>query len=97
MTHRDFYKVVHRDLKSAKITVRQSDSDVIISTVFNALTDVLAQGHNVEITNFGSFRLHLRKMRDIGRKKTIKRWAVSFSSSRNFSTKLNRQFSDEED
>jgi integration host factor subunit beta len=42
---------------------RKRDADVIVNTVFQAMTDALAQGDRIEIRGFGSFHLRTRKSR----------------------------------
>jgi integration host factor subunit beta len=42
---------------------RKRDADVIVNTIFQSMTDALAQGDRIEIRGFGSFHLRTRKSR----------------------------------
>jgi len=42
---------------------RRRDADVIVNTIFQAMTDALAKGDRIEIRGFGSFHLRNRKSR----------------------------------
>lgn len=97
MNKSEFFKVLNQDLKSAGLSRKQSETNEIASIVFNALADCLTKGHNIDIQNFGSFKLHLRKMRDLSKphKPEILRWAVSFKSSKNLSKEINVEFQNE--
>lgn len=94
MNQKEFFKVLNQDLKSAGLSSKQTTSTEIASIVFNCLADCLSKGQNIEIQNFGSFKLNFRKMRDLSKPENpqIERWAISFSSSKHLSRKINAQF-----
>jgi len=47
--------------KVAKLTKKQSEA--IVDTVFDGITEALAKGEKVELRGFGSFRLRQRRAR----------------------------------
>ena len=49
-----------------KINLTKKQTEVIVNTVFQSITDSLAEGKKVELRGFGSFRIRQRNAR-IGR------------------------------
>ncbi len=49
---------------SEKINLAKKDTEVIVNTVFNSITDALSKGDKVELRGFGSFRLRKRNSRE---------------------------------
>jgi integration host factor subunit beta len=47
-------------------SLTKQDSEAVVDTVFEAITNALAQGDKVEIRGFGSFRVRQRRAR-VGR------------------------------
>ena len=97
MNHKEILKVIHTDLKNSGITNKVEESNKIFQIVIDALADTLVKGHNIDIMNFGTLSLYMKKMRDMSKedKPEIKRWCVSFSSSRNFLLRLNADLKNE--
>ena len=50
--------------RAASLT--KQDSEAVVDTVFNSITDALARGDKVEIRGFGSFKIRQRRSR-VGR------------------------------
>ena len=51
------------DLAAAHPHLRPSDIDLIVSTVFDGITDALAEGARVELRGFGAFTVKRRDAR----------------------------------
>ena len=51
---------------SAQINLTKKQTEVVVNTVFQSITESLAQGKKVELRGFGSFRVRSRNAR-IGR------------------------------
>ena len=51
---------------SLKINLTKKQTEVIVNTVFQSITDSLAEGDKVELRGFGSFRIRERNSR-VGR------------------------------
>lgn len=49
---------------SEKINLAKKDTEVIVNTVFNSITEALSRGDKVELRGFGSFRLRKRNSRE---------------------------------
>lgn len=97
MTTKEFQKIVHKDLKSAKYTQKQTESNEIIAIVLNAVSDSLIKGHNIELHGFGSFNLTLRNLRNLAKNGApVQRWICSFKLSKSLTKKINKDIIDEE-
>lgn len=62
MTKSDLINEVTNHIPSGK----KKDAEVIVNTIFDRMTQALAEGERIEIRGFGSFHLRERKER-IGR------------------------------
>ena len=51
---------------SGKINLTKKQTEVVVNTVFQSITDSLSEGRKVELRGFGSFRIRERNAR-IGR------------------------------
>ena len=50
--------------ETAKVLhLRRTESEVIVSTIFEKITEALAEGDKVELRGFGTFRIRHRKPR----------------------------------
>ncbi|MGA1867031.1 MAG: integration host factor subunit beta [bacterium] len=53
--------LVHEISKSTELT--KKETELVIKTVFDSITDALSKGDKVELRGFGSFRVRDRKAR----------------------------------
>ena len=60
MTKRDLIEKV----ADRKKDITQKDAELIVNTVFDAMTEALASGDRIEIRGFGSFEVRERRARD---------------------------------
>ncbi len=52
-------KVAERTLHISK-----KDTEVVVNTIFDSMTDALRRGERIEIRGFGSFQVKIREARD---------------------------------
>ena len=46
--------------------ISKKDTEVVVNTIFDAMTDALRRGERIEIRGFGSFQVKVREARDGG-------------------------------
>ena len=44
--------------------ISKKDTEVVVNTIFDAMTDALKRGERIEIRGFGSFQVKVREARD---------------------------------
>jgi integration host factor beta subunit len=44
--------------------ISKKDTEVVVNTIFDAMTDALRRGERIEIRGFGSFQVKVREARD---------------------------------
>jgi integration host factor beta subunit len=44
--------------------ISKKDTEVVVNTIFDAMTDALSQGERIEIRGFGSFQVKVREARE---------------------------------
>ena len=44
--------------------ISKKDTEVVVNTIFDAMTDALTQGERIEIRGFGSFQVKVREARE---------------------------------
>jgi integration host factor subunit beta len=44
--------------------ISKKDTEVVVNTIFDAMTEALRRGERIEIRGFGSFQVKLREARD---------------------------------
>jgi len=44
--------------------ISKKDTEVVVNTIFDAMTDALKQGRRIEIRGFGSFQVKVREARE---------------------------------
>ena len=52
--------------KVAELTphVSKKDTEIVVNTIFDAMTEALRQGERIEIRGFGSFQVKVREARE---------------------------------
>lgn len=97
MNYQKVVKEVHKDLKSAGLSMDQKTSKEILDTTINTITDLLVKGHDVQLYNFATFKLILVDRKNMANPtERIKRWSVKFILSNLIKNKLNQDIKDAE-
>ena len=60
MTKRDLVEKLAEKCK----TLSQKEAEMVVSTVFDSMTEALAKGERIEIRGFGSFQVKQRNARE---------------------------------
>ena len=76
--------------------LNRKDTEVVVDTIFEAMTDALSQGEKIELRGFGSFRVKVRAARAGRNPKTgekvdiAQKRALLFKPAKELRARLNR-------